>query len=180
MQALTISTDWLAQLDRELDASDRACAVLSGAIVDDRLLRLLKKALLPAQNPKDDRLLGRGAPLDSFSSRTQLAWRLNLVAPEVVSTLDWLRDIRNDAAHKENFSFSQDRTRDRVANMLAALELRARAPALLEGTYATPKGNFVGCTVMLVARLQIEEDSLTQVLHTPATNSKLTITVGDT
>ena len=179
MRTHTVSTHWLAQLNRELDASDRACAVLSGAIVDDRLLRLLSKALLPAESIKDDRLLGRGAPLESFASRIQLARRLSLIAPEVTSTLEWLRDIRNDAAHKEDFSFLQDRTRDRVANMLSALELPLRAPAFVQSAIATPKEHFVGCTIMLVARLQIEEDSLPQVLHTPAGNHQLVITVRD-
>ncbi len=104
MEPLTIGGPWLNQLNTELNASDRACAELAGAILDDRLLLLLKKFLLPVVHKGEDKLLGRGAPLESFAARIELARRLNLVAAEVSKSLDWARDIRNDAAHRERFS----------------------------------------------------------------------------
>jgi hypothetical protein len=170
-----ISGQWLQQLNAELSGSDRACAVLAGAVLDDRLMQLLERFLLPPIKKSEDRLLGRGGALDSFSARIELARRLNLVANEISKSLDWVREIRNDAAHREQFSFQDSKNRDRVDNIIGALELTARGPGLLVGRYASPKGHFIACTAMLVARLHIETTSVKGPLHEPISNAQFSI-----
>ena len=88
MNSYTIGGKWLDDLNADLTGSDRACAVLAGAVVDDRLKTLLQKYLLPSRVENEDKLLGRSSPLESFSSRIELARRLNLVSEETRKSLD--------------------------------------------------------------------------------------------
>ena len=166
---------WLQQLNRELEGSDRACAVLAGAVLDDRLMKLIAKFLLPPKNKKDDRLLGRGRSLESFSSRIELARRLNLVAEDVSRSLDWIRDIRNEAAHREKFGFEENAIRDRVDNIVGALELKELGSGLLEEPYSSSKGHFIVSVTMLVARIELEADSVKGSIHAPIQNDQISI-----
>jgi hypothetical protein len=139
MDSYTIGGKWLADLNADLSGSDRSCAVLSGAILDDRLKALLQKYLLSARNKRGDELLGRSGPIESFSSRIELARRLNLMSEESRKSLDWVREIRNDAAHNVDFNFDDNSVRDKVANILSVLSLRKRAPTLLNAPTIPPK-----------------------------------------
>ena len=167
MNSYTIGGKWLDDLNAELSGSDRACAVLAGAVVDDRLKTLLQKYLLPPRVKSSDKLLGRSSPLESFSSRIELAQRLNLITEETRKSLDWVRDIRNDAAHKGDFSFDSDAIRDRVNNILMAMRLSERAPSLLRPPYDLPKGRFVAAMVVLVGGLDVEIGETVQTQHVP-------------
>jgi Domain of unknown function (DUF4145) len=165
MDSYTIGGKWLADLNADLSGSDRSCAVLAGAILDDRLNALLQNYLLPARNKNDDKLLGRSGSIESFSSRIELARRLNLITEESRKSLDWVREIRNDAAHKVDFNFDDSSVRDKVANTLRVLLLKERAPALLNAPYNTHKGQFVAAVVMLVAGLEIEIGETHRTTH---------------
>ncbi|GAB3270583.1 DUF4145 domain-containing protein [Parahaliea aestuarii] len=173
--SITLNGVWLQQLNIELEGSDRSCAVLGGAVLDDRLAKLIKKFLLPPKNEKEDRLLGRGRAVESFSARIELARRLNLVAEEVSRSLDWIRDIRNDAAHREEFSFEENSCQSRVENIIEALELKTYGPGLLECPYASPKGHFIVAVTMIVARIELETESVNGTLHDPIRNHQISI-----
>lgn len=81
----TIGGKWLQDLNDDLEGSDRACAVLAGAVVDDHLKTLLEKYLIPPDT-NNDKLLGRSSPIDSFAARIELARRLNLM---IIQTKTW-------------------------------------------------------------------------------------------
>ncbi|MBI4844333.1 MAG: DUF4145 domain-containing protein [Nitrospirae bacterium] len=162
-----IEGQWLNDLEADFSGSDRACAVLGGAIADDYVKMLLKKYLLPPQEKKKDKLLDRSSPLESFASRIELARRLNLITKETRKSLDWVRDIRNDAAHETDFSFSNDSAKDRVSNILQAMKLKEKKCPLLLSPYDTPKGQFIAAVIMLVACLNIEIGETTQTQHEP-------------
>ena len=160
---------WLNALHAELAGSDRACAVLGGAVLDDRLKTLLVGYLIPPLVDKEDRLLGRSAPVESFSARIELAYRLALISEKVRRALDWTRDIRNEAAHSQEFSFESDQIRDRVRNMFDALELRIRLPAKLrEELGSTTKGDFVASVMLLAMSLEVEAGESGRTKHVPA------------
>jgi mannitol operon repressor len=103
-QTHTIGGKWLDDLNRDLTGSERSCAVLAGAILDDRLKTLLENYLL-APEQREDKLLGRSGSLGSFAARIELACRLNLISRKTRKALDWIRDIRNDASHETLFTF---------------------------------------------------------------------------
>ncbi|MGD2119705.1 MAG: hypothetical protein PVG66_15210 [Chromatiales bacterium] len=145
--------------------------------MDDRLKQLISAYLAPPNSKKNDRLLGRGGALESFSSRIELARRLSLVVPEVSKSLDWVRDIRNDAAHREEFSFGENRVRDLTVNIVAALELKERAPNLLSEPYNSIKGNFIACVAILEARITLEKESLSGPSHIPVANEQISYNI---
>lgn len=167
MDSNTIGGKWLDYLNADLAGSHRSCAVLAGAMLDDRLRELVGLYLLPQTKREEDRLLGRGGVVETFSSRIELAARLNLITEPMAKALDWIREIRNNAAHKADFSFSINRTRDQVANTIGTLKLRERAFVLLEAPYTGTKGHFVAATVPLVSFLQIEASEVKTTAHNP-------------
>ena len=123
MKAHTIGGKWLSDLNVDLDGSDRSCAVLAGAVLDDKVKLLLKAYLLPPLKQAEDRLFGRFGALESFSSRIELSRRLNLITENTRKALDWVREVRNAAAHNSVFAFNDSSNKDRVANIVKALEL---------------------------------------------------------
>jgi len=168
MSTTNFGGQWLRDLNSDLEGSDRACAVLAGAILDDRLRLLLQAYFLPPKSKKTDRLLSRGGALESFASCIELSRRLNLIDEITRMSLDWVRDIRNDAAHKPDFSFMDAGVKAKVANILTALNLKARAPFLLTKPYDTAKGSFVAVVVILVLGLETETKETKRTSYIPS------------
>jgi DNA-binding MltR family transcriptional regulator len=95
--------------------SDRGCALVGGAILDEALADLLRAALAP---DTDANLFGQDSVLGAFSSRIKLAKAIGLINATDFHDLDLVRKIRNDAAHfakERGFAtgFSTDATTDR-------------------------------------------------------------------
>lgn len=166
-QAHRIGGQWLDDLNTDLEGSERSCAVLAGAILDDRLLALIEAYLVPPKSSSEDRLLGRSGPLEPFASRIELARRLNLISDETRKALDWVRDIRNEASHKVVFSFDDDAISQRVRNIVDVLKLRENAAVLLNPPYDDIRGNFGAAVVTLVTCLQVEAAETVQTSHIP-------------
>jgi DNA-binding MltR family transcriptional regulator len=77
--------------------------------IDDLLQEMLKRVLKPARRKNDDELFRPLGPLDSFSSRVAMAYRLGLICESDADALDLLRKIRNDCAHtKTPFSLETE------------------------------------------------------------------------
>lgn len=99
--------------------SDRACAILAAAALDESLRRLLKKFLVPASGRADALLEGASAPLSSFSARIEAAFRLGLVSERFARDLQLIRKIRNDFAHDlEKSTFADAAVADRVNELV--------------------------------------------------------------
>jgi hypothetical protein len=103
--------DFFAAFRKE---SDRACAVLGRALLEDHVRRLLAAALVAETNLRD--LFEGQAPLATFSSRIRLAEALGLLAQDEAADLNIVRDIGNDFAHglDHSMSFDEQSIRDRV------------------------------------------------------------------
>lgn len=167
MNTYKIGGQWLKDLNSDLKGSDRSCAVLAGAILDERLKLLLQTYLLPVKNGDDDKLLGRSRPIDSFSARIELSQRLYLISNDTRRSLDWIRDIRNEAAHDTDFDFNKSSVKDKIANIIRVLALKEKSPTLLTASYDSHKGNFVAAIIMLTACLDIEIGETHRTTHTP-------------
>jgi hypothetical protein len=81
------------------DESIRGKILILTAQIDNLLSEMLKRVLKPARQKKDDELFRPIGPLDSFSSRVAMAYRLGLICGGDADALDLLRKIRNDCAH---------------------------------------------------------------------------------
>ncbi len=154
------STEWLKVINSEFPNGDRASAVLGGAILDDLLLTILQSTLSPPHNPKDDRLLGRGGVAESFAARIELATRMRLIHDNIAKSLDWVREIRNDAAHSKGFSLSSQSAVDRVKNVIDTLNLRSIGAALFKPPYDDNRGAYLAIVVAIGATLEQTIDNI--------------------
>lgn len=79
--------------------TDRACVILSAAILENALEKLLKAFFILTESSHDDLFDGPIAPLGSFWAKTKIAYRLGLIDTGLSHDLDVIRKIRNDFAH---------------------------------------------------------------------------------
>ena len=98
--------------------SDRACAVLGAALVDERLKQLFDRRL----HFDNAELLSHHGVLGSFSSRIRVARALNWIEDAVHSDLKQVRDIRNKFAHNADYllSFADDSVVGKCKNLKVA------------------------------------------------------------
>jgi hypothetical protein len=95
--------------------SDRAGAILGGALVDDSLATLLESHLIEI-TPADRQLLfGERGPFGTFSSKTLTAFALGLIGKRERRDLDLIRRIRNDFHNTKPISFQTPAIKSRCA-----------------------------------------------------------------
>jgi hypothetical protein len=92
-----LNVSHIEALEQELyGASDRATAVMYGAIVENGLQHLLETEIRPDLNSKDR----------SFASKTAMAYALKLIGPISRADLNLIRILRNEFAHsRKPFGF---------------------------------------------------------------------------
>lgn len=78
--------------------TDRGCALMAAAYLDDALSELLKKNLIKDKKISD-RLFESNQPLGNFSSKIDVAYALGLIGKNICQNLHLVRKIRNDFAH---------------------------------------------------------------------------------
>ncbi len=115
--------------------SDRACAVLGVAFIDERLKGLFDRRL----HYSNSSLLAHNGALGSFSSRIAVARALCWISDDVRYDLDQVRDIRNRFAHNADheLSFADQSIADKcrtlkvAGTLIAANETLAAGPPVL-------------------------------------------------
>ncbi len=105
--------EWMEEFQGE---SDRACAVLGAAFLDEHLRALLEAFLVDDPNRVQDLFEQAASPLGSFSSRISMSYALGFLAPSEVRDLDLIRKIRNEFAHElHGVSFASPNVTSRCA-----------------------------------------------------------------
>jgi len=101
--------------------SDRACAVLGAALIDERLKQLFDRRL----HYSNGALLSNSGVLGSFSSRISVARALTWITDDVRFDLDQVRDIRNKFAHNADheLSFADQSIADKCRTLKVAQTL---------------------------------------------------------
>ena len=117
---------WERMLDELSGESERACAIVGVAYLDDLLGVLLEHYLIENQDAYRDLLDpdNINAPLSSFGARVTMAYALGLVSHSQFGALRKLKKIRNRFGHDIDMSFSDAQ----VASL--SLELKALIPGL--------------------------------------------------
>jgi hypothetical protein len=112
-----MSAAFVAVIDGLRHESDRGCAILAFAWMDDQLTANLQKFLLPQTGSptKSDELLSPGRPIGDASTKIDISWRLGLLRSNTRKSLHMFRKLRNDFAHMStNLTFETSNVHDRV------------------------------------------------------------------
>jgi DNA-binding MltR family transcriptional regulator len=125
--------------------SDRACAVLGAALLDERLKQLFDRRLHYA----NEELLSHSGVLGSFSARISVARALAWIADDVRFDLNQVRDIRNKFAHNADheLSFADQSIADKCRTLKVAQTLIEAHEALA----ARPPARFSSQVVRAMA-----------------------------
>lgn len=100
--------------------SERGSVIVGVALMDEALEALLKKKLVPSPEKSDELFKGPYAPLDNFSAKIDLAYRLGLIRLNQKSTLHIMRKLRNDFAHSSSqMNFQSQQVHDRILELFS-------------------------------------------------------------
>jgi DNA-binding MltR family transcriptional regulator len=100
--------------------TDRGCALVAAAWVDDALAEYVRAVLRPKQEIADD-MLKPGGLLGSFGARINIAYMFGLIEQYEYDDLERIRKIRNEFAHvRENCRFTTQKIKDLCNNLHAA------------------------------------------------------------
>lgn len=127
----------------------RPIVIIGAAKIDDLLLEILRKYLLPknSKGNEADELLENEAPLNTFSSRIKMCRRLGLVDVSTCRVLDRLRTLRNLSAHEIKFEHTVSPVREHVWELRALLIGR--------GSYTLTRTRyFESATLKMIEELQ--------------------------
>jgi mannitol operon repressor len=89
---------WTSYYDQLKSESDRGCAIIGGAMIDQSLSKLIAKYLIDDQPAVDELLEPHGRP-SSVYTRVSLAYCLGLVMKNQVKDIIVISRIRNYFAH---------------------------------------------------------------------------------
>ena len=98
--------------------SDRGCALILTANLDDRLMGLLKNFFVAEPAKRHDAMFKGSGCLATFSSRIRICYSTGLLNDDERHDLDLIRRIRNDFAHDGNsIGFEAGTVRDRCNSL---------------------------------------------------------------
>lgn len=97
--------------------SDRGCALMAAAFLDDALRGLLEKSFVDDARSSKRILEGGGtAPLATLSAKIDMAYLMGLIDRRVRQDIHLIRKIRNDFAHSgQPMQFSEPSIRSRCS-----------------------------------------------------------------
>lgn len=78
--------------------TDRGCALMAGAFLDDQLVLLLRKVLVD-EKALVDTLFDFSSSLGTFSARIDMCYALGIIPRDARRDLHLIRKIRNDFGH---------------------------------------------------------------------------------
>ncbi|WP_234573424.1 hypothetical protein [Rhodohalobacter sp. 614A] len=81
--------------------NDRGSVIITSVILEETLQKMLKKNLIPSPGKSDELFKSPYAPLNNFSAKIDMAYRVGLIRHHIRSTLHLIRKIRNDFAHSK-------------------------------------------------------------------------------
>ena len=122
--------------------SDRACALILAANLDNRLKDVLSAFfVVMSENQEKEIFSGNGA-LSTFSSKIKLAYALGFLANDERHDLDIIRKVRNDFAHvEEGLDFSSEQIKSRCNSFIRIAEMNRDYPKLRNES-SNPRGIF--------------------------------------
>lgn len=125
--------------------TDRGCALVAAAYLDEELEKLLRAFFIDDKKIADA-LLNNESALGSFSSRIKIGLALGLLSRDIYRELELVRKIRNEFAHVSHvLMFNSSPVRDWCFN-LTYLSDRPRSDA---------RGRFTGNVMRIAASIHV-------------------------
>jgi DNA-binding MltR family transcriptional regulator len=156
---LMTSDMWLEAISKAFSIdSDRAAAIVAGAMLDDALKALIEAILVKPIKKEHSILHGDCAPLGSFSARINAAQQLGLISNYLARDLHVVRKIRNEFAHHPlELTFESPKIRDLIAVLEKTSDYNKRHPTTRAGYGAAdPRGDFLGIASWMLYSLREE------------------------
>lgn len=102
------------------EESDRGTVLISAALIDETIGKIIRKTLIVSKNQKDELFEIPYAPLQNFSAKIDISYRLGLINSNTHSALHEIRKIRNVFAHCFlPVSFEDQKVLNRIKNILS-------------------------------------------------------------
>ncbi|WP_298623093.1 MltR family transcriptional regulator [uncultured Zoogloea sp.] len=99
--------------------SDRGCALVAAAYIENELSALLKRFFVRQAATATEALFEFNGPVGTFSSKIRVSFALGLISKETQQALDLLRKIRNEFAHlHQPMTFESETVKNRITAML--------------------------------------------------------------
>ena len=129
--------------------SDRGCALLAAAFIDEELRKLITSRLVDDQKLVEQILFQNG-PLGAFSARIDFTYAIGLLGKNIHRDLHLVRKIRNDFGHSpEVISFDDASLTNRCKELHhTTLDKQTPARKLFINTVVGMLGVIHGCSSM--------------------------------
>lgn len=103
--------------DKLLNETGRGAILIGTSYIEEHLEKFILK-ILPKQDKKyTDRLFNYPGPLSSFSAKIELSYAFRLINERTYNSLNYLRKIRNEAAHSSNDFSLTDKEIDKAFDL---------------------------------------------------------------
>jgi DNA-binding MltR family transcriptional regulator len=140
--------------------TDRASAIVSSALLEELLERLVLAFLMDHQAAKRDLFDGM-TPLSTMSAKINLAYYLGLLEQNEFEDLKLIKNIRNDFAHSfETINFETQRIKDKCLQL--KMLISTNPPKVLMDNIKNTKTFYQINTTLLASKLFMQ---LEQVEH---------------
>ncbi|HDR9135963.1 TPA: hypothetical protein QDB11_000570 [Burkholderia vietnamiensis] len=127
--------------------SDRGCALVGAAYLDDEITKLLRARMVNNKR-NTDALLEQGRAVSAFSAKIRVAYAMGLIPDDVLHDINIIRDIRNKFAHLHGaLSFDDESIGD---------QCRALRIALKSKRESSPRSRFIHVVTTVYTALSIE------------------------
>lgn len=135
---------WDEVFKREFEKeSDRACVILSTAMLERALENILKARLVPTSSSKDELLEVVYAPISTFNAKIALTHRLGLISTKFCRDLHTIRKTRNDFAHNiTGCTFATASVHSRIVELCRSSGLVEKEPKVRKTFQSGPRGDF--------------------------------------
>jgi DNA-binding MltR family transcriptional regulator len=157
--------EWSHFYDELKTESDRGCAVIGGAMIDQSLSQLIASFLVD-DPPAVNYLLDPSGPLVSQPTRARLAYCLGILSTKQRDDIIAIGKIRNKFAHNLNgATFEQDEIKNECNKLRSYYD--TYIPALpSDNSQATPRKFFQVAIAVLVQGLVVESTRLSLAKRT--------------
>jgi len=127
--------------------TDRGVALV-GATYLDEILGIMLANYFVGDEDVADRLIGPAYPLYTFSVKTDLAYCLGLLSPEIYSDLNIVRKIRNEFSQRHGPADF-----DSLEVKLQVGDLKASDPPVSQEYPGTSRMRFISRVIMIIMQL---------------------------